>query len=210
VPPSPPQPAHRSPLATPPGAGRVLADELPGDRFRDLLLVTGYALVVGVAAQLTVTLPGTSVPASPRGFTVLLGAAVLGWRRALTGMLLYALGGLAGVPWFLRFTGGPDALLSETFGYVLGFVVAAMVVGGLAARGYDRSPPRAAGMVLLGSLIIYAFGLPWLMAVFLIGPGEGLSRAVLPFLPLTLVAVGLSAVLLPAAWTLARLRHRRR
>lgn len=209
MPPSPPQPAGRSPLATPPGAGRVLADELPGDRLRDLLLVVGYALVTGAAAQLTVALPGTSVPASPRGFTVLAGAALLGWRRALAGMLLYALGGLAGMPWFLGFTGGPDALLSESFGYVLGFVVAAMVVGGLAARGYDRSPPRAAGIMLLGSLIVYAFGLPWLMAVLLIGPSEGLSRAVLPFLPLTLAAAALAAALLPSAWALTRLLRRR-
>lgn len=204
MPPSPSQRPERSPLATPRGAGRVLADELPGDRLRDLLLVVGYALATGAAAQLTADVAGTTVPASPRPFTVLVGAALLGWRRALAGMLLYTLGGLAGVPWFTGFTGGPNTLLEASFGYVLGFVVAAMVVGGLAAAGFDRSPPRTAVVMLLGSLIIYAFGLPWLMAVETVGLGEGLSRGVIPFLPITLVGTVLPAGLLPAAWALQR------
>ena len=196
----------RRALVPPSGPGAVLADALPGGRVRDLALVVAYAALVGVFAQLVVPLPFTPVPITGQTFAVLLGAGALGWRRALNGMLLYAVAGLVGVPWFARSAGGLEALSSATFGYILGFVIAAMVVGGMAGRGWDRHPLRAAAMLSLGTLIVYAFGLPWLMATKSYGLGRGLSEGVVPLLLGDPLKILLAAGLLPGAWALLRRR----
>jgi biotin transport system substrate-specific component len=189
----------RSPLAAPPGARPVLADSLPGDRARDFALVAGYALLVGLVGQVPVG--RAVVPVTAQAAAVLLGAAALGWRRALAGMVAYALLGLAGLPWFAdeRAAGLFGAMGSLSFGYVLGFVIAAMVVGGLAAGGLDRSPARAARMLLAGLGIVYGFGLPWLMASKGVGLWTGIAEGIVPLLPLDLAGVVVGAFALPAA-----------
>lgn len=200
----------RNPLAAPRGGNPVLADGLPGDRSRDFALAAGYALAVGLAGQAQAAPEAAAVPVTAQAVVVLLGAAVLGWRRALAGMVAYALLGLAGVPWFAdRATGLLGAMQSLSFGYVLGFVVASMVVGGLAARGLDRDPLRAAGMLLAGLGIIYGFGLPWLMASLSVGPLRGVAEAVAPLLPIDLAGVVAGSLLLPAGRATLRRRGAR-
>jgi biotin transport system substrate-specific component len=79
----------------------VLADVLPGQRVRDLGLVVGYAGLTGLAAQLAIPLPFTPVPVTGQTLVVLLGAAALGWQRALLGMGLYLAAGLLPGAWAL-------------------------------------------------------------------------------------------------------------
>jgi biotin transport system substrate-specific component len=182
----------------------VLADLLPGERLRDLALVVGYAAFTGLAAQLSVKLGFTPVPITGQTFAVLLGGAALGWRRALAGMLLYLTAGLTPwVPWFARHSGGTAMLKDPTFGYLVGFVVAAAVVGRLAGRGLDRTPPRTMLTMVAGNLIIYAFGLPWLMVDLQASLAQGLHWGVTPFLGGDALKILLAAGLLPGAWKLA-------
>ncbi len=167
---------------------RVLADLLPGERIRDVALVVGYAALTGLAAQLS----------------ILLGGAALGWRRAFAGMLLYLLAGLTPwVPWFAGGKGGVEVLKSPSFGYIIGFVVAAAVVGRLAGRGLDRTPPRTVLTMVAGNLVIYAFGLSWLMIDLQVDLAEGLHLGVTPFLGGDALKILLAAGLLPGAWKLA-------
>ena len=157
----------------------VLADVLPGDRVRDALLVVGFAAFTGLAAQLAIKLPFTPVPITGQTFAVLLGAAALGWRRALAGMVLYlALGLTPWVPWFAEGSGGADMVQAPSFGYIVGFLVAAALVGWLAERGWDRTPPRTVVTMVAGNLVIYAFGLPWLMAAVGVGLATALELGV--------------------------------
>ena len=110
---------------------------------RDAVLVVGFAAFTGLAAQLAVKLPFTLVPITGQTFAVLLGAAALGWRRALAGMVLYlALGLTPWAPWFAEGNGGTDMVQAPSFGYVVGFLVAAVLVGWMAERGWDRTPAR--------------------------------------------------------------------
>lgn len=178
---------------------RVLADVVPGSAVHDVLLVVGAAGLVGVSAQVFIPLPFTPVPLTLQTFAVLLVAAALGWRRAVPAMLLYALVGLAGVPWF---AGGSSGYPGASFGYVVGFVVAAAVVGRLAARGADRRPLSSVGLMLLGGVLIYAVGVPWLALSLGIGAGEALSLGLVPFLLGDVVKTLLAGALLPAAWKL--------
>lgn len=176
---------------------RVLADVVPGGLVRDVALVVGAAVFVGVAAQVSIPLPFTPVPLSLATFAVLLSGAALGAVRGGLGMLLYLGAGMAGVPWFSEQGSGWNF---PSFGYIIGFVLAAVLVGALARRGADRTVMRTAGLMILGNVVIYATGVPWLMASIDTGLGEAVKLGALPFLPGDAVKVLLAAGLLPGAW----------
>ncbi len=137
----------------------VLADLLPGARVRDAALVLGAAAFVGLSAQVAVSLPFT-VPLTMQPFAVLLAGATLGLRRGAAGMVLYVLAGIAGLPWFAQHHGGTAVVHAASFGYLLAYPFVAALVGALASRGGDRTVLRTTATIALGSLVIYAFGLP--------------------------------------------------
>lgn len=178
----------------------VLADLIPGALVRDALLVAGGAGFVGLLAQVAVPIPGTPVPITGQTLGVLLIGAALGWRRAAATIALYAALGLAGVPWF---AGGGSGYASASFGYVIGFFLAATAAGWLAERGADRKVLRALPAMLIAEVIIYAAGLPWLAAVTGFSFAETISAGLVPFLLGDAVKAALAAGLLPAAWALA-------
>lgn len=182
-------------------APRVLADVVPQSAVRDALLVAGGAAFVGLAAQVAVPLPFTPVPVTGQTFAVLLTAAAIGPLRGVLSMMLYLLAGLAGVPWFASqsaaFEGG---VLVASFGYIVGFVVAAAVVGRLAERGWTRSPLRTAAIMVLGNVIIYAVGVTWLAINLGVGLGQAVEWGLTPFVAGDLLKVALAAGLFPLAW----------
>lgn len=172
----------------------VLADLLPGALARDVLLVGGLAAAIAIGARLAVPLPFTPVPVTAQTFVVILGAAALGARRAALGTGLYLGLGLAGTPWFAA--GG------ATLGYIVGFVLAAAVVGRLAERGADRGVRGAAGAMVVGTLAVYACGVPWLALATGMPLSRALALGVLPFLPGDALKVVIATALLPTAWRL--------
>lgn len=178
----------------------VLGDLLPGALARDAALVAGAAALVGLAAQIAVPLPGTPVPVTGQTFAVLLAGAALGAGRGALGMLVYLLAGMAGVPWF---TDGASGTGFPTLGYIIGFAAAAAVVGRLAERGGDRTPLRTVGTMLVGTAVIYAAGVPYLMAALDVDLGKALDLGMTPFLAGDALKVLLAAGLLPAAWKLS-------
>lgn len=177
----------------------VLADLVPRHAVRDVALVVAGAAFVGLAAQVSFHVPGTPVPVTGQTFAVLLGGAALGWWRALASTVLYLAAGAAGLPWYAAHGsgwGGP------AFGYIVGFVVAATVVGWLAGRGGDRTPLRTVATMTLGTLLIYAVGVSWLAVSLDVGPGKAVALGMRPFLAGDALKVALAAGLLPAAWRL--------
>jgi biotin transport system substrate-specific component len=192
-------------IATLGGSRRVLADLVHGGLVRDIALVVGSAVFVGITAQVAIPLPVTPVPITLQTFAVLLSGAALGPMRAAAGMLLYLGVGAAGVPWFSAQNSG---WAFPTFGYIIGFVLAATLVGALARRGLDRSVPGTIGLMALGNLVIYAVGVPYL-AVALGRPlVEAIGLGMTPFLIGDGLKILLAAGLLPAAWRLAGERPR--
>ena len=179
---------------------RVLADLVPGGLVRDVALVAGAAALTGLAAQVAVPLPFTPVPLSLQTLTVLLAGAALGPVRGVAAMLMYLAVGAVGVPWFAQ---GNSGLGFVTLGYVLGFIVAAGVVGALARRGADRSVVGAAAVMALGNLVIYAFGVPYLAVAAGMDLPTAVNLGAVPFLLGDALKVVIAAGLLPAAWWLA-------
>ncbi|HEY7463655.1 MAG TPA: biotin transporter BioY [Candidatus Limnocylindria bacterium] len=183
-----------------PSRPRVLADLLPGSLVRDVLLVLGAAALTGLAAQISIPLPFTPVPITLQTFTVLLAGAALGPLRGGASMALYLVAGAAGVPWFSEQQHG---IAFPSFGYIVGFVVAATIVGALARRGADRSVLGAAAIMVLGNLVIYLVGVPWLMAAIGSDLGRAVELGATPFLIGDALKIALAAGLLPVAWRLA-------
>ena len=175
---------------------QVLADLLPASRVRDIALVTGGAALTGLAAQLAVPVPGSPVPVTGQTFAALLVGTALGAGRGLSSLALYALLGLAGVPWFAGGSSGATA----SFGYILGMLLAATVVGALARRGADRSVVRTAGAMLLGEAIIYAVGVPYLALVADMTAAQAVAAGLTPFLIGDAVKAALAMGVLPTAW----------
>ena len=180
----------------------VLADRIPQVTARDGLLVAGGALLTAAAAQVFVPLPFTPVPISGQTFAVLLVAAALGPARGVASMGLYVLLGLVGLPFYAEGASGPQVVLGATGGYLAGFVAAAWLVGQLARRGSDRKVLGTVGTYAAGSLVIYAFGVPWLAVVLGVGLSEALVLGLVPFLVGDALKALLAGALLPAAWRL--------
>lgn len=188
------------PLPHPARPVRVLADLLGDTRVRQVVLVLAGAGVVGAAAQLSVPLPGSPVPLTGQTFAVLLVGAALGPRRGAASMLFYLGAGTLGVPWF---AGGGSGFRAATFGYLVGFVFAAALVGWLAARGGDRRPLRTAGTMAAGTILIYLTGAAWLVAGLGLAPSTAVAVGVVPFVPGDILKAVLAMGLLPAAWRVA-------
>lgn len=184
-----------------PRTPRVLADLVPRVLARDAVLVAGGALLTGVAAQVAIPVPGTPVPLTLQTLAALLVGAALGWRRGLTSLALYALVGIAGVPWFAD---GKSGWQLASFGYIVGFVLAAGLVGWLAERGVDRRVLPAALAMVAGNVVIYACGVPVLMGATGMDLRPALSAGVVPFLLTDLIKIVAAAGVLPATWALVR------
>ncbi|EME96336.1 biotin transporter BioY [Streptomyces mobaraensis NBRC 13819 = DSM 40847] len=184
-----------------PRTGTVLADLLPASssRARDVALVVGGAALTGLAAQLTVPVPGSPVPVSGQTFAALLVGTSLGARRGFLSLALYALAGIAGLPWFAD---GKSGAAFPSFGYVLGMLLAATVVGALARRGADRSVLRTAGTMALGTAIIYAVGVPYLALALHMPLGDAVAAGLTPFLIGDALKAALAMGALPTAWKL--------
>ncbi|MEC4014866.1 biotin transporter BioY [Streptomyces sp. H27-D2] len=185
--------------------GSVLADLLPAAtvsraRVRDAVLVLGGAALTGVAAQIALPVPGSPVPVTGQTFAALLVGSALGARRGFLSMALYAVIGMAGMPWFAE---GGSGTAAPSFGYVLGMLLAVTVVGALARRGGDRGMLRTVGTMAAGSALIYAIGVPYLALAADLSFGQALAAGLTPFLIGDALKAALAMGLLPTAWKLA-------
>jgi biotin transport system substrate-specific component len=176
---------------------QVLSDLIPGAVVRDLALVLSGAALTGALAQLSVPVPGSPVPITGQTLGVLLVGAALGWRRGFAALGLYLLAGMAGVPWYANHASGASL---PDLGYIIGFVLAAAAVGALAGHGGDRTPLRTIGTMIIGTVIIYAVGVPYLMADLHVGLSTAWNIGIKNYLPGDAAKLLIAAGLLPASW----------
>ena len=187
-------------VAQPAVLADVWIDRAEGARSlaRQAILVVGGAAFVGLAAQVAIPLPFTPVPLTLQTFAVLLAGAALGSMRGIMAMALYAVAGIAGVPWFAE---GSSGFAMPSFGYILGFIVAAGIVGRIAEHGATLTAWRTAGLMIVGNVVIYAVGVTWLKYAIDASWATALQLGVAPFLIGDVVKIALAAGLLPLTWT---------
>ena len=193
---------NTSVLTHPTLANTVLTGDNPV--LRNVLLAVAGSMALWVSAK--VQIPFFPVPMTMQTLVVLLIGMAYGWKLGAATVGLYLLQGVAGLP---VFAGTPEKgigllyMMGPTGGFLVGFVLAAALVGYLAQRGWDRNMGTTALAMLLGNAIIYVPGLLWLGSVV------GWDKPVLqwgmtPFLIGDLAKLIIAALLMPAVWKLVR------
>lgn len=173
---------------------------------RNALLVLAGTIFVALLAQISI--PWYPVPFTGQTLAVLLVGGVLGAWRGAASLLLYAIIGALGAPIFTDQAGGWDIITGATGGYIIGFILAAAVVGWLAERGADRRVVPMILTLILGNVLIYAIGVPWLAtwtppgATAQFGWDQAYLYGVDPFVFGDAIKLAFAALLLPAGWAL--------
>lgn len=184
------------------------------------VLIVGGVLLLTISAKIKV--PFYPVPMTLQTFAIMALAAAYGSRLAVLTVLAYLLAGALGLPVFTNTPpaiAGPTYFLGTTGGFLVGFILLALIVGSAADRGWDRSIPKLFGAMIVADLVVFVFGFAWLAWFATLSPGllemlglpEGTngtgmafawSQGVVPFLLADLLKIALAAMAIPAAWNL--------
>lgn len=183
----------------------VLADRVfAHSRVTDAILVVGGAALTAALAQVTIH-SAFGVPLWPVAITgqtlaVLLVGASLGAVRATLSMVLYALLGVVGLPVFSDGDSGLSQILGPSGGYIIGFVFAAAFTGWLASRKWDRRILAGMASFVAGSIVVFAFGLPWLAISLGYDLQQTLEGGLYPFIVGGFIKAAIAAAVLRTAW----------
>lgn len=175
---------------------------LPRSSVATLASVVGFAFLTAALAQWQIPLGFTPVPITGQTLGVVLAGATLGSRNGAASMGLYWVFGAIGLPFYSGGDGGWEAATGSTAGYLVGFVVAAWLVGKLAENRQDRKVLTAIPAILAGSVVIYMFGVSWLMSSLDVDLAQGLAWGFAPFVVGDLLKIALAGTLLPGLWKL--------
>jgi biotin transport system substrate-specific component len=168
-------------------------------RVRHVILIALGAAVVALSAQIVI--PTQPVPFTGQTLGVLLVGGALGMRRGAAALLLYLAIGVIGVPVYAE--GNSFATMSGfTTGYLIGFAVAAAVVGRLAELGWDRRLPGSLVAMIIGTAIIYAFGVPWLKVSTGMPWADAVQGGMTQFLIWDLAKAAIAGAAFPLGWWL--------
>jgi biotin transport system substrate-specific component len=179
----------------------VLAESLlPAALTRSGATIALGVALTALAAQVTLPIPGSPVPVTGQTFAVLVTATALGPSRAFAAQALYLALGVLGLPVFAHAQHGAQPVFGATGGYLIGFLVAALIAGYGARRGADRSPRSALPVMALASAGIYLFGVSWLVLSTGMPVAHAVTVGVVPFLLGDALKVLLAAAALPSTW----------
>jgi len=176
--------------------------------------VVFMTLLTAAAAQVSFSIPFTTIPFTMQPMVVLIAGMALGPRLGMASQLLYLGAGMAGLPVFAvsaTLPLGAARLLGPSGGYLLSYPFAAFVTGWLASHGFDRRYWTSLLAMSAGLVVIYACGVTWLglLSSAIVGqPAIGLQAALAagfyPFVLADLLKIVLAAGLLPGIWKLFR------
>lgn len=152
----------------------------PNHHLQKLVLAALIAALTAAGAYMAI--PIGPVPIVLQSLFVLLSGLVLGSRWAAASMAIYLLAGIIGLPVFAGGSGGLAKLLGPTGGYLVGFPLAAFLIGLVAERSHGRLWINLLGLVA-GSLLIYLCGVTWLKGVLAVSLNKALAIGMWPFLP---------------------------
>jgi len=170
-------------------SGTQSVDLVGDEAVSNIALAALLAALTAAFAYVSIPIPGLPAPVSFQVFGVYFAGLLLGPRWGGFSIGLYLLAGVAGAPVFSGGGSGLGYLLGPTGGYLVGFLLAAVLIGAIVHRGLDPKPlgevsiAVQAGALVAGVVLIYAVGVPWLVALAGLPPVEALTVGALIFLP---------------------------
>ena len=202
-------------------APRTLADLLPAPTVasqritRDAALIGGFAALTAVLAQVKFSLGFTPVPITGQTLATLLAGTVLGWKRGAASQFVYWVAGIfMPFAWYANdetgssISAGWNYAIGTTAGYMVGFVLAAALVGALAERGQDRDLMTSVPAMLAGTAVIYTCGVSWLAIKLDIPVATGETNAIglglVPFLIGDAIKLIIAGAAAPAVWRILK------
>ena len=166
------------------------------ETFKNILLVLGGVAFLSIMSQVLIPLPYTPVPISLGTFGVTLMALLYGRKLGTATILSYVAAGSLGAPIFAG--GKAGSLFSPTGGYILGYIIAVVILGYLADKGVTKSYVKTILSLLLSSAIILTLGA---LVLSLFMPGKNAFMiGVLPFLPGDALKSTAVTLLVPTLW----------
>ena len=158
-----------------------------------------------------VSVPGTPVPVTLQTLGVAVLAAAFGWRIGAATVLLFILEGLSGLPVFSA-GGGPAYIFSPTFGFIVGFLPMAAIIGRGADQGLSSKLLPLLAVMLLGDAVAFAFGYVWLLAMSSGATwidhsnllASAFAKAVQPFIVWDILKMAFAALTVTGIWTVLR------
>lgn len=179
----------------------------------DIVLVVAGSLVMAALAQISIKLPFTPVPVTGQTLGVLLVGGSLGAVLGGAAVLLYLAQGAVGLPFFAEGEAGIEHLgfATASAGYLWGMLIAAVLIGYLAEKRWDRGVGSAIGAFLLGEIVIFTVGILWLanaLDVPIVGAvdkyDDALDFGLYPFVIGDMLKVLLAAGAFPLMWRLLK------
>jgi len=173
-------------------------------RPKELVLPALFAALTGVLSYVSIPMPFSPVPVTGQSLGVMLAGGVLTTRQAGLSMITFLLLGIVGVPVFAGGAAGLGVLAGPAGGYLVGFVLGAMVITLL--RGNNQLPRLILALLVGGLVVVYIPGTLWLSRVTGLDIKAAFSIGVLPYLPGDSLKVAIAMV---AAAKINRLLGRR-
>lgn len=171
-------------------------------RVSDVALVSAGVLITALAAQ--VSIPALPVPFTLQTLAVLLIGATYGASRGAITMAVYAVVGVLGAPVFAEGNSGLDVILGARGGFIIGFIFAAALIGRMAELKWSSNFAKMTASYVLGSLAIYAVGIPVLAMAAFSSDLVAAAVAMTPYLVWDAVKALIAGALLPTAWALVK------
>ena len=170
----------------------------------EALFVVGGIGFISLLAQIAIPVPGSPVPVTGQTLAVLLIGTTYGARLGFITFATYLLAGIAGAPIFApsatSANHGLDRLLGATGGYLVGMLVASLLLGYLADRKADQKFRTSFPALLLGDLVIFTFGLAWLHASLDMTWAATFKAGLTPFILGEALKIAITATSLPLVW----------
>ncbi len=165
-------------------------------RTTDIAYIALFAAVLAVCSWISI--PAT-VPFTLQTFGVFLAIGILGGKRGFLSVLVFILMGLVGLPVFAGFSGGPGVLFGSTGGYIIGFLLSALVMW-LMESLMGKSKWVLLTSMVIGLIICYVFGTAWFMVIYArsagaVGLVTALSWCVFPFIIPDVIKIALAFIL---------------
>ena len=163
--------------------------------------IVGGTLFITALAKIAIPVPGSPVPVTGQTLAVYFIGTTFGARLGFATFATYLLAGIAGAPVFApAATQGLARLTGATGGYLIGMLVAVLVLGALADRKADQKFKTSFPALILGSVIVFAFGLIWLNVSLNLTWAQTISAGLAPFIFGEVIKIAITATSLPLIW----------